>query len=636
MNSAIAGTTTSGDGDTHGRGRWVVSLILYAAFAGVVFVVHGSRPPLGSDHLSYFELADSILASCPNGDFWRETNSIRFFGVLLAYLNGWTESHVLSMKVVLAVFSVLYLLAAELFFRLFTNDRWQAMLFALLSAFAVSFGFGSWGVTDSIALLPRTLVAPIVMFSMWFWFRFDGRPIKYLAFSFLILGSLMHLSTFYAAGVLALLEAWDFLLLRRMRFDRLVPAFLAGLLLAGSLLFGLEYVGLSNKTLSSYIPDMLHAMGLKAPSIETGTLTLCRMVAAPAAEVTTATEATTQVTAPAPAIEPEPKTASSVAAPQSVPADVGGPQATAPAAAPASLTAKEAWAVELRVRPWRNMPLPMINVANVLSSSALILLLAIAGIVAAKRSGFTRVDWLMAGMFVAVPVFAFLPQTALWVLRSFAPIYPTTIEEVRAISLVMIPSFYFILRLFRRVLESHAPQAQLKAGAIVVAVLALPLLMKNLPNWAREGILSTLTALHVVDSASVSSVANARAALGISGAALSLYYSTQGVREWLTRNTPPGSRVLTDRDDLILLRDRIILGPRQVAANIYKPTTEEADLFLRTSRAMEAKDTAKVKELAEAYDADVVVIAWRVDGADYADDAFSVILMRKSQVQKRP
>jgi hypothetical protein len=619
MNSTFSRGMPSGDGDARVHGGWAASVLIYAAFSVAVFLAQGSRPPLGSDHLSYFELADSIIASCPNGDFWRETNSVRSFGVLLAYLNGWTGSHVLSMKIVLAAFSVLYLLAAEMFFRLFTNARWQAVLFALLSAFAVSFGFASWGVTDSTALLPRTLVAPIVMLSMWFWFRYDGRPVKYVVFSFLVLGSLLHLSTFYAVGVLAIVEAWDFLVLRRMRIDRRVPAFLAGLLLAGIFLFGLEYTGMANKMISDYIPDMLRSIGIKVPSIETGTLTLCRMAASPAVATTAETGAAGQASPPKPAIPSE-----TTAAP------------AAPVPGPAAISAKEAWAVELSLRPWRNMPLPMVNVANALSSSALILLLALAGMVAARRTGFTRFDRLMVAMFLAVPVFAFGPQTALWALRSFTSVLPATLEEVRAIGLIMIPALYFILRLFKRVTEGGGRQAPLKAGAVVVAVLALPVLMKNLPLWAREGILSTMTALHVVDTGSVSGVANARAALGISAGASPLFYSTQGVREWLVRNTAPGARILTDRDDMILLRDRVILGPRQVAVNIYKPTPEEADLFLRTSRAMEAKDTERVKALAESYDADVVVVAWRVDGAAFADDAFSVIPVRKGQAGKRP
>ena len=599
LNSALA------DGGSGGRAGWIVSLSLYFAFSAAVFVAQGSQPPLGPDHLSYIELADSIIASCPNGDFWRETNSIRFFGVLLAYLHGWTASHVLSMKVLLAVFSVLYLVAAELFFRLFAQARWHAVLFALLSGFAVSFGFASWGVTDSTALLPRTLVAPIVMLSMWFWFKYDGRPQKYLVFPFLILGSLTHLSTFYTIGVLVIVEVLDFALLRKMRVDRQGPAFLAGLLLAGMLLFGFEYVGLSNKTISSYVPDMLRSMGFEVPTVETGTLTLCRM-AAPPAPATTATPAETI------------------------------PAAASPESEPALISAEEAWAAELSLRPWRNMPLPMVNIANALSSSALILLLALAGMVAAGRSGFTRVDRLMVAMFFAVPVFAFAPQTALWVLRTFTSIHPATIEEVRALSLIMIPALYFILGLFERTLESRRPRAALGAAAIAVAVLALPLLMKCVPYWAREGILSAMMALRVVDSGSASGVANARVALGLSVGASPLYYSTQGVREWLMKNAPPGARILTDRDDLILLRDRIILGPRQVAVNIYRPTPAESELFLRTAASMKARDTERIRELAQSCGADFVVVDWRVEGAEFADDSFSVMKIRTDALRPRP
>ena len=558
------------------------------AFAAAVYVVQGSAPSLGPDHLGNLGLADSIRASHPDGDYWRETNSVRFFGVLLAYLEAWTGSHVLSMKIVLAVSTVLYLLAAELFFRCFTEARWQAVLFALLSAFSVSFGFTSWGLTDSTALRPHTLVAPLVMLSMWFWFRFDGRPVMYLAFSVLALGSLMYVSTFYALGVLVLVEAWDFVALRKMRIDRLFPALLGGLLLAGTLLAALEYVGVSITNAGSLVPGLLRSVGVDIPQVNPGTFPLLRM--AP--------------TAAAPVIP--------------------------------IMTASEAWAVELSLRPWRNMPLPLVNVANALASSALILFLAVAGIVAARHRGFTRADRLMLAMFFAVPIFAFGPQTVLWILRSFAPVHPVAYEEVMALSLIMIPALYFVLGLFRRILESKRPRAQLEAGAVVVAVLALPLVMKNLPHWAREGILSTVTAWHIVDTGNASRVASVRSALGLSASAPPTYYATQGVREWLARNTAPGARILTDRDDMILLRDRVILGPRVLDAYIFTATALRAGLFQRTSRAMQARDTDRVREIAESCDADFAVVAWRVDGAAYSDDAFSVIAVRQGAVPSRP
>src|SRR5689334_3603732 len=145
------------------RWGWGRSLALYALFAVAVFVAQGAQPLLGPDHLTYFQIADSLIAACPAGDYWRESDSVRNFAILLAYLHPMTGSHVLSMKLVLVVNTVLFLLAAELFFGLFARERWQAVLFAMTSAFAVSFGVASWGVTDSTALLPRTLVAPLLM-----------------------------------------------------------------------------------------------------------------------------------------------------------------------------------------------------------------------------------------------------------------------------------------------------------------------------------------------------------------------------------------------------------------------------------------------------------------------------------------
>jgi hypothetical protein len=614
MSPAISSAIAARDGVSRGAESWVAPAAIYSAFSIAVFVVQGSQPPLGPDHLSYIQLADSILAACPNGEYWRETSSIRFYGVLLAYLHGWTGSHVLSMKVVLAVFSVLFLLASQLFFGLFTASRWQAILFALLSGFAVSFGFASWGVTDSTALLPRTLVAPIVMVSMWLWFRFDGHPAKYLAFPLLVLGSLMHLSTFYVIGVLILLEVWDFVALRRVRLDRQVPACALALLFAGLLLVGLEYVGVANKSASQWLPEMLRSIGLSVPNIqkvESSTLKVCSAVPANAARTRrpSRTKPAVQAATPAPA---------------------------APASRPVPMTAQHAWAAELSLRPWRNMPLPLANVANALSSSLLILLLAAAGMWAARNRGFSRVDRLMVALFFAVPAFAFLPQTALWILRSFTSIYPATIEEVRAFSLIMIPTLYFILVLFSRVLESGRPRAALEAGAVAVAVLALPLLMKNVPHWAREGILSTMVALCVVDAGNESGLANARAALGIFPGSSSLYYSTQGVRAWLERNTPRQARILTDRDDLVLLRDRVILGPRQVAVNVYKGGFGEASLFLRTSQAMAARDIARLEEIATSHDADFIVVGWPVESAAYSDGTFSVLSLGKVRPEARP
>lgn len=581
-----------------GRER-AASAGLYAAFALAVFTAQGSQPLLGGDHLTYFRLADDIRAACPGGDYWREANSVRSYGVLLAYLHGLTGSHVLSMKLVLAVFTVLYLLAAERFFALFAARRGHAVLFALLSAFAVSFGIASWGVTDSTALLPRTLVAPFVMLAAWAWFRFDGRPAKYLVFPVLVVASTLHLSAFYLIGVLLLVEAADFALLRRCRVDRQVAALAGALALSAATLLALEFAGVSSRVIGIQVPELLRSFGLPVRNLEVGRTARCEPPRAPAV--------------PAPAVAAPAPMASGAAPVATLPP---------PVSAPRPLTAQEAWALELSLRPWRNMPLPWVNVANALSSFALILALALAGIATAVRRGLAREDRLMLLFLLCVPAFALGPQTLLWILRSFTSIYPATIEEVRALGLLMIPSLYFVLVLFRALAERGAVVA---CAAVAAGVVALPLVMKNLPIAAREGLLGIAMATGAVDRANPPAVANARSALGIAAETAPLYYATEGVRAWLAASTPPGARILTDRDDLLLLRGREVVGTRQIEAITYYATPEQARIFQQAARAIRERDGARVIELAREAGASYAVVPWRAAGAAYADDRFSVL-----------
>ena len=274
----------------------------------------------------------------------------------------------------------------------------------------------------------------------------------------------------------------------------------------------------------------------------------------------------------------------------------------------------------------------MANVANMFSSCFLALLLALWGVTRARRAGFTSADRFMIAMFMVVPVFAFLPQTLLWALRSFTSIYPATIEEVRAIGLIMIPTLYFIMRLFQTVLMDGGRYRNLKAAAVVVATIALPLFMKSIPHSAREEIFSVMCSLRVVDAASPASVINARSALGIANTT-PFYYSTEGVIRWIRDNTPSDAHILTDRDELYLLRGRTIVGPRQVAAvppqyGVERPAVVEA--FFQTTEALQSLDTARVERVAISYGADFFVVPWRDENALYRDEYFSVVATRKN------
>jgi hypothetical protein len=76
---------------------------------------------------------------------------------------------------------------------------------------------------------------------------------------------------------------------------------------------------------------------------------------------------------------------------------------------------------------------------------------------------------------------------------------------------------------------------------------------------------------------------------------------------------------------MILLRDRVVVGPRQTVVKAFDATLERTQFFLQLTRAMEAKDTARLRELARASSADFVVVPWRAEGALYVDDDFSVL-----------
>jgi hypothetical protein len=441
------------------------------------------------------------------------------------------------------------------------------------------------------------------MFSAWVWFHYDGRTAKYVAFPILIVGSLLHLSAFYMLAILVLVEALDFVLLRRMSLDRLVPAAAGWLLACMVLLLALESAGISSQLIGIQVPSMLRSLGFNVENLEDNQPQGCgrRMVSGdpdPAAAL----------------LRAQGRTIASPSDPARLAADTQAP------AGPA-----EEWKAELALRPWRNMPMPLVNVANILSSSALILLLAMAGALSRWRVGLTRSDRLMIAMFAAVPLVALGPQTLLWILRSFTGVRPVSLEEVRALGLILIPAFYFVLRLFQRTLEAGGRHARLKAAAIAAAALALPLTMKGLPQTAREMILSSMMAVQLIHHEDEAAVTNARAALGLTAGSAPLYYSTQGIRDWLGSHTAPGTRILTDRDDMILLRDRVIVGPRQVGAATFEVSGRLVDMYLQTSRAMQSRDTARVIELANGYGADFAVVPWPVAGARYADEWFSVV-----------
>ena len=140
-----------------------------------------------------------------------------------------------------------------------------------------------------------------------------------------------------------------------------------------------------------------------------------------------------------------------------------------------------------------------------------------------------------------------------------------------------------------------------------------------------------MTSLGVVNPSDPGSVMNARSALGISHTT-PFYYSTERVISWLRQNTPPGTRILTDRDELILLREREIVGPRQISAVPPRAGVELPDLaqiYFWTQQALREHDFARLERIAEMCGADFIVVPWNAAGAVYSDNYFSVVPVGK-------
>jgi hypothetical protein len=227
------------------KGSAGVPLVVYVLFAALVFWLHGAEPRLSIDHVYYFRLADQVRAAHPAGDYWRSADWIHMYGVVLAYLYQVTGSHVLSLKLVLALMTIPNLAAFHSFMRM-AGARWEeAILFSLLSGMFVSFGASVWGVTDFAATVARILVLPLVVMAVWFFFSRGESLSRYAVFPALALASLVHLSALHAFGVLAAYEGLDFLFRRAARIDRRLGAFLVAIAVALAFLAAMSVVGIA-------------------------------------------------------------------------------------------------------------------------------------------------------------------------------------------------------------------------------------------------------------------------------------------------------------------------------------------------------------------------------------------------------
>lgn len=613
-------------------------LLAYVLFTAIVSAIHGAEPPLSIDHIAYFKLADEIRAEYPNGGYWSTFNSVRGYGVLLALLHDYTGSHVASLKVILALITVAYLGAFQLFMGLTRATPFQRVLFSMLSALFVTFGASIWGMTDFAASLNRTIIIPFVVVLAWYFFRHYGSPRRYAVFPAFIALSLLHLSALHVFLVFCAFEALDFLVRRRFRLDRqlawFVAAMAASVAMQGALeTFAAGTSGYLRYTLNMTVPKLAAMLPARAEPPPTAAVIAATQEIRKAAEEVRLAEAEAAARRPSVATaragRSQPASAAAtVPDAEKRPAE-GDSKVVVKEGELPRLSTQEAWRIELLAFPWRNFPPSVATLATIASSYGVIFLLAAWGAWRVRRaSDWQALDLGMLLLGVASVMTAFGLQAVLWVLRSRIPVMPINFEEIRAINMVMIPSVYFVFRLF----EFAPPLGRLAPGTVRVAVVAAfvlqPIvLVRALPSAAREGILQTAIDRGLVKRSDAPRMLYARQFLGLATDGRRYYYASRPVIDWLERHAGPDDRVLTNLNEFHMSRVKAI-GPFLgiVSLDVWDVRrTKWADTLEAIDGALAARNLAAILELAREVGATFAVVDWRVEGAAYADENYSVV-----------
>jgi hypothetical protein len=419
----------------------------------------------------------------------------------------------------------------------------------------------------------------------------------------LVVVSILHLGSFHVLGALGTLEILDWLFIRRRRFTYRVPMFIASVACSFIVLSLLERTGKSVRMIEGVVLWQINPPGATKSDGKTGGSNL-----------------------------PEPTSGGKVN-PLAVRADRPSDTATRSreAANNSALpphTPATAWQVELTMRSWRNMPLPLINLANIVSSAGLILVLSIYGYInVRRRRAMNELDQALSLFAVSIVAFAFLPQTAMWILRNLRPVFPLNFEEIRTLSWLMLPCIYFSYQLLvdGSLIRPRFQPTTRNRVLVALAFFTLPLTLKSFTYPVRESLFKASVFLGVVDGTNQKKIENARQALGIAHKH-AYFYDIQPLRMWAEKNLPPESIVLTDRDDLFDSNLHLV-GTRQQAV-LANPQDDPASLmanFEFTRRTMESRNLPALLAKARELGATHVLVTWPEAHFVYQDDKFSLI-----------
>jgi hypothetical protein len=293
------------------------------------------------------------------------------------------------------------------------------------------------------------------------------------------------------------------------------------------------------------------------------------------------------------------------------------------------VTSAEAWEVELFALPWRNMPLPFTTILTIAASYGVILLLAVSGAVQCYRRGLTRIDQFMLIFAAAAIIGSYGLQTSLWMLRQFTTVYPLNFEEVRIINFIMIPSLYFVFRLYSHYRdEAVASTRRIAPPLIVLLVLLQPIMLLRVsPGAVREWIYATALESGLIRKDDTLRQIYARQTLGLDRDQERYYYSVRNLLDWLRQNVSKEARILTDLNEVELV------GANIVGAHIgflrkdirSRERLEWMTGVHDTQAAFASHDLAQVTVVARKYGATLAIVPWPVQDALYQDAKYSVI-----------
>ncbi len=563
--------------------RRILIIALYVAFALVVYVAHGPRPDINIDHIAYFRLANDIRASHPNHDYWQGLSATRTYGVLMAYLFDSTGDHIRSLKFMLAVMTVAYLMCAEFLFVRLAINRNTAVFFSLISAVNVSFGSVFWGVTDFSASLNRTIIVPPMLLMLGYYLTNFARNRRLVVYPALIYLSVLHLGAYYLLGLLAAMDGCRLVNAafgqKRVFFVQL-SAYVTAFVFVGAAYISIQRLNLNSTVLTMLIPRI---EATKAPQL------------------------------PAVARQEEEKN-----------------PAHRDSKAEAMLSSEEAWKLERFAQPWRNFPPPLATILVIGVSLLFIVPLSVTLYVLATHNGGWRpMDKPMLLMAGCVLICAYAPQIVLCTIHHWVPIYPINCEEVRTISFIYIPLIYFVLRGFEVCwLNRERSNRRILAVACVLLLFVQPItVVRLLPAEERERIVLDAKRMGILDERESQRNLFARQLLGLDKNGLGFYYCVIPTLDWLRAHTDATSRVLTNRNELYLL-DAKVIGTSNgfLYTDIRSPLRVTwHDQVLELDDALAKHDLNRILALAHAAGAKYAVVPWPLAHAAFTDGNFSVI-----------